>query len=135
MRILVISTAVDKLLLAESTSLASALALVGARLDDLRLSAGITGWDVDQSVVAEEDRALALIAGGVLKAEGETGVIATLVVSPVLGCKLDTLSNNRNRGNWNGNNWCRGCCSGLVLGHDGGKEEHACQCCLHHFVC
>ena len=84
MWILIISTAVDKLLLAESTSLAGTLALVGAGLDNLGLPARVIGGNVDQGVVAEEDGALALVAGGILKAEREASVITALVVSPIL---------------------------------------------------
>ena len=86
-------TSIDKVLLAESTSLAGTLALVEAGLDHLSLLTGVTGGSFDNGAVAEEDRALTVIASRVFKAESKTGVITSLVVLPVLGCKLDTLGN------------------------------------------
>ena len=93
MGVLVFITSIDKVLLAECASLAGTLALVEARLDNLGLLTGVTVGSLGNGVVAEEDRALAVIAGRVLQTESKTGVIASLVVLPVLGCKLDTLSN------------------------------------------
>ena len=93
MGVLIIITSIDELLLAESTSLAGTLALVEAGLDHLRLLTGVTGGSFGNGVVAEQNRALAVIASRVFKAESKTGVIAALVVLPVLGCKLDTLGN------------------------------------------
>ena len=103
--ILVISTAVNKFLLAESTSLAGTKALIGAVLDNAGLPAAIARWSVDQSVVAEKDGALAVIAGGVLQAEGQAGVITALVVPPVLGGQLDAFGHSShldNRGDDSG---------------------------------
>ncbi len=93
MGVLVFITSINKLLLAESAAFASTLALVETRLDDIGLLTALTGRSLGQCVVAEKNRALAVIASGVFKAESKTGVIAAFVVSPVLGGKLDTLSN------------------------------------------
>ena len=103
MGILVVRAAVDELLLAEGASLAGARALVGAVTDQVALPAGVDLGAVDQGVVTEEDRASGIITSWVLQAEGEAGVIAALVVPPVLGGKLDALSNSSDVGNRSGN--------------------------------
>ena len=68
-RICVIGTAVDKLLLAEGASLASTRTLVGAVANDFGLFAGINARSVDQGVVAVEDGALAIVTSRVFQTE------------------------------------------------------------------
>ncbi len=80
----IIGATVDKLLLAESTSLASAKALVGTILNNAGSPAAVSCGCVDQGVVAEENRALVVEISWFLQAEREAGVVATFVVSPVL---------------------------------------------------
>jgi len=106
MGILVVRAAVDELLLAEGASLAGARALVGAVTDQVALPAGVDLGAVDQGVVAEEDRASGIITSWVLQAEGEAGVIAALVVPPVLGGKFDAFGHCSNVDDWCSDTGC-----------------------------
>jgi hypothetical protein len=94
--ILVISTTVDKFLLAEAASLASAGTLVGAILDHRGLLAAVRLGSLGESVVAKQNRALGVVACRVLQAEGKASVIAPFVVFPFLGGKFDIFGEDRN---------------------------------------
>ena len=87
-----ISTLVDHLLFTESTTLARTLALGSTISDNISLLAAVSGWNVDQCGVAEENRAFGIKVSWFGQAEGEACIFTSFVVSPFFGSQFGTFS-------------------------------------------